>query len=131
MRIAFVAEECELDAVRVARGCLTCCPGWERHAANLKTLNGRFGNLDSKGPHWVQKLLSEDLPHRVAVGRAHQHACVESDEGDVRELVGSMKWDTEILDALSDPDGFRHWLSERPLGMTHNSPRAGLRAGGT
>lgn len=49
-------------------------PELERLSDILRTFNDQFGNIDWTDPDRVQRLITEDIPGRVAADEAYQNA---------------------------------------------------------
>jgi type I restriction enzyme, R subunit len=81
----------------------------------------------------VHKLITEDIPERVAADAAYQNAKKNSDKQNARiehdkalasVIVGVMKDDTELFKQFSDNSAFRRWLADTVFSMTYETPEA-------
>jgi type I restriction enzyme, R subunit len=93
----------------------------------LKTFNDQFGNIPWTDSDRVHKLITEDIPQRVAADTAYQNAKKNSDKQNARiehdkalasVIVGVMKDDTELFKQFSDNPAFRRWLGDTVFSMT-------------
>jgi type I restriction enzyme R subunit len=97
----------------------------------LKTFNDQFGNIPWTDSDRVHKLITEDIPQRVAADTAYQNAKQNSDKQNARiehdkalasVIVGVMKDDTELFKQFSDNPAFRRWLGDTVFSMTYETP---------
>src|SRR5580692_7852718 len=97
----------------------------------LKTFNDQFGNIPWADNDRVHKLITEDIPERVAADTAYQNAKKNSDKQNARiehdkalasVIVGVMKDDTELFKQFSDNPAFRRWLGDTVFSMTYETP---------
>jgi type I restriction enzyme R subunit len=97
----------------------------------LKTFNDQFGNIPWTDSDRVHKLITEDIPQRVAADTAYQNAKKNSDKQNARiehdkalasVIVGVMKDDTELFKQFSDNPAFRRWLGDTVFSMTYETP---------
>lgn len=98
----------------------------------LKTFNDQFGNIAWSDEDRVHKLITEEIPARVAADTAFQNASQHSDKQNARiehdkalsrVLIGLMKDDTELFKQFSDNPEFKRWLADTVFSMTYQSPR--------
>jgi type I restriction enzyme R subunit len=96
----------------------------------LKTFNDQFGNIPWTDSDRVHKLITEDIPQRVAANTAYQNAKKNSDKQNARiehdkalanVIVGVMKDHTELFKQFSDNPAFRRWLGDTVFSMTYNT----------
>lgn len=105
------------------------------HLSNIiKTFNDQFGNIDWSDADRVHKLITEDIPNRVAADKAYQNARrnsdkqnarIEHDKALARVMTAVLKDDTELFKQFMDNDSFRRWLTDTVFGLTYVS-QAGL-----
>jgi type I restriction enzyme R subunit len=79
----------------------------------------------------VHKLITEDIPSRVAADTAYQNAKkssvkqnarIEHDKALGRVMTAVLKDDTELFRQFSDNEGFRRWLTDTIFGLTYEPP---------
>jgi type I restriction enzyme, R subunit len=102
----------------------------------LRSFNDLFGNVAWEDGDRIRKLITEDIPQRVAANEAYQNAQRNSDRQNSRieldkalrtVIVGLMKDDTELFKQYSDNPSFRRWLADTIFSMTY--PASGDRPG--
>jgi type I restriction enzyme R subunit len=107
-------------------------PELDRLSNILKTFNDQFGNIPWTDADHVHKLITEDIPARVAADTAYrnaqknsdkQNARIEHDKALARVMAAVLKDDTELFKQFSDNEGFRRWLTDTIFSMTYSSPR--------
>jgi type I restriction enzyme R subunit len=79
----------------------------------------------------VRKLITQDIPERVAKdvacqnarkGSDKQNARIEHDKALERVVVGLMRDDTELFKQFMDNDSFRRWLTDTVFNLTYEQP---------
>jgi type I restriction enzyme R subunit len=97
----------------------------------LRTFNDQWGNIAWSDGDRVRRLISEEIPQKVAVDPAYQNARkysdkqnarIEHDEVLRRVIVGLMKDDTDLFRLFSDNPDFKRWLGDTVFGMTYPQP---------
>ncbi|MDQ3150421.1 MAG: DEAD/DEAH box helicase family protein, partial [Actinomycetota bacterium] len=128
MRIALTDEEGSLDPVPAAGGGHRPDPEPALLSDILRTFNDQFGNIDWTDADRVQRLITEDVPRRVAADEAYQNAQrnndpqnarIEHDRALGRVMMDLLKDDTELFKQFSDNEGFRRWLSDAVFHSTY------------
>ncbi len=80
-----------------------------------------WGNIARQDADRIRRLISDDLPRRVAADPAYdnarrnsdaQNARIEHDKAPGRAMVDVMKDDTELFRRFSDDPDFRRWLTD-------------------
>lgn len=98
----------------------------------IKTFNDQFGGVDWRDADRVRRLITEEIPQKVADDTAYknakehsdkQNARIEHDKALGRVIVGLMKDDTELFKQYSDNPEFKRWLADTVFGMTYDQPR--------
>ena len=81
----------------------------------------------------VRKLITEDIPNRVAADTAYQNAKkqrdkqnarIEHDKALARVMTAVLKDDTELFKQFMDNEGFRRWMTDTVFGLTYDQPTA-------
>ena len=94
----------------------------------VNDFNDRFGNIDWKDQDKINKVLSEELPTKVAADKAYQNAIANSDEQNARiehdkalerAMTDLLADHTDLFKLYSDDDFFRRWLSEKIFTLTY------------
>jgi type I restriction enzyme R subunit len=97
-------------------------------SAILKSFNDQFGNISWTDTDRVRKLITEEIPARVAEDTAYKHARqnsdrqnarVEHDKALGRVITGFLSDDTELFKQFSDNEGFRRWLTDTIFALTY------------
>ncbi|HQN96274.1 MAG TPA: type I restriction endonuclease subunit R [Thermoanaerobaculales bacterium] len=104
-------------------------PELDRLSNILKSFNDQFGNIPWSDRDRVHKLITEEIPSRVADDSAYrnaraysdkQNARIEHDKALVRVMTAVLKDDTELFKQFSDNPSFRKWLSDTMFGLTYD-----------
>ena len=94
----------------------------------IKTFNDLFGNIKWKDEDKIHKVITEEIPARVAQDKAYQNAQMHSDrqgaklEHDLalKRVVTELLFDhTELFKQFSDNPDFKHWLSVMVFNSTY------------
>ena len=128
MKIALADADGALDPLPGTSGGGKPEPDLEPLSNILKAFNDQFGNVTWQDQDRVRKLITEDIPQRVAADTAYRNAQansgaanarIEHDKALGRVLIELMKDDTELFRQYSDNDSFRKWLADAVFGMTY------------
>lgn len=105
-------------------------PEFDKLSNIVKSFNETFGNIDWKDPDQVSKVITEDIPTRVAADKAYQNAKKNSDKQNARiehdralaKVLSELLFDnTELYRQFIDNPSFKKWLSETNFDITYNS----------
>jgi type I restriction enzyme R subunit len=133
MRVALADEDGEIGPVPTSGGGRMPEPELERLSDILKAFNDQFGNIDWTDTDRVQRLITEDIPARVAADKKYQNAQRNSDKGNARiehdnalkrVMNAVLRDDTELFKQFSDNESFRRWLSDSVFSVTYQSQTA-------
>lgn len=128
MKIALPDEETEIVPVPTSGGGRKPEPELDRLSMILKAFNDQFGNIEWTDADRVQRLITEDIPAKVAADSAYQNAKrnndkqnarIEHDKALARVMNGVLKDDTELFKQFSDNESFRRWLSDSVFQATY------------
>jgi type I restriction enzyme R subunit len=109
-------------------------PELDRLSNILETFNEQFGNISWSDADRVHKLITEDIPNRVAADKAYrnarqnsdkQNARIEHDKALARVMTAVHKDDTELFKQFMDNESFRRWLTDTVFGLTYDAAAAG------
>lgn len=104
-------------------------PDLDKLSNIIKAFNDMFGNIEWKDGDMIRKVITEDIPARVAQDKAYQNAQANSDkqaaklEHDkalkrvVLELISDH---TELFKQFSDNPSFKHWLTDMVFSSTYH-----------
>jgi len=107
-------------------------PELDRLSSILKIFNDQFGNIPWSDADRVHRLLTEEIPARVAADSAYlnarknsdkQNARIEHDRALLRVMTAVLKDDTELFKQFSDNEGFRRWLSDAIFALTYTEAK--------
>jgi type I restriction enzyme R subunit len=101
------------------------------HLSNIiKTFNDLFGNIEWTDGDRVRRLITEEIPMRVAADTAYQNAMKHSDQQNVRiehdkalerVMTAILQDDTELFKQFSDNESFRRWLKDTVFDLTYKN----------
>ena len=128
MRIALPDADAEIDPVPTGDGRHKPEPEFDRLSNIIEEFNSLFGNIPWSDADRVRRLITEEIPARVAADTAYQNARHHSDEQNariehdkalVRAITDLLKDDTELFKQFSDNEGFRRWLTDTVFRLTY------------
>ncbi|MBA4016997.1 MAG: DEAD/DEAH box helicase [Pirellula sp.] len=133
MQIQLPDADAEIEAVPTSGGGHKPEPELDRLSNILKTFNDQFGNIAWTDADRVHKMITEEIPAKVAADTAYQNAMknsdkqnarIEHDKALARVIVSLMKDDTELFKQFSDNEGFKRWLTDTIFKMTYDGNAA-------
>jgi len=133
-RIQLPDADAEIEPVPTTGGGFKPEPELDRLSNILKTFNDQFGNISWADKDRVHKLITEDIPARVAADPRYrnarknsdrQNAKIEHDEALKRVMTAVLKDDTELFKQFMDNEGFRRWMTDTVFGLTYEVSGAG------
>lgn len=104
-------------------------PELERLSTILKSFNDLFGNIRWTDSDRVHRLITEDIPSKVAADAAYrnakqnsdkQNARVEHDKALARVMASVLKDDTELFKQFVDNESFKRWLTDTVFSLTYS-----------
>ncbi|GMA51340.1 hypothetical protein GCM10025857_26970 [Alicyclobacillus contaminans] len=128
MKIVLPDEDAEIDPVPTSGGGHRTEPVLDRLSSILKSFNDMFGNIAWQDADRVRKLITEDIPARVAADTAYQNAKknsdrqnarIEHDKALARVMTALLKDDTELFKQFSDNESFQRWLADTVFELTY------------
>ncbi|MBS0328116.1 MAG: type I restriction endonuclease subunit R [Proteobacteria bacterium] len=128
MRIVLADADGEIGPVPTSGGGHKPEPELDKLSNILKTFNDQFGNIPWSDADRVHKLITEDIPNRVAADKAYQNARqnsdkqnarIEHDKALARVMTAVLKDDTELFKQFMDNESFRRWLTDTVFGLTY------------
>jgi len=135
MQIKLADEDGEIEPVPASGGGFIPEPEIDYLSNILKSFNDQFGNIPWSDEDRVRKLITEEIPERVAADEAYQNARKNSDRENARiehdkalgkVILDLMKDDTQLYKAFSDNESFRRWLTDSVFHMTYEGAGQGV-----
>jgi type I restriction enzyme R subunit len=136
MKIQLPDADAEIEPVPTSGGGRKPEPELDRLSNILNTFNDQFGNIPWTDADRVNKLITVEIPARVASDSAYQNARknsdkqnarIEHDKALARVMTAVLKDDTELFKQFSDNEGFRRWLTDTVFGLTYDEAQASQR----
>ncbi len=133
-RIQLPDSDAEIGPVPTAGGGHKPEPELDRLSNILKSFNDQFGGIRWTDQDRVHKLITRDIPDRVAADVAYrnarknsdkQNARIEHDEALRRVMNAVLNDDTELFKQFTDNESFRRWLTDTVFGLTYEDPGRG------
>lgn len=121
-------EDAELAPVPVGGGGHKPEPELDRLSAILKNFNDMFGNIPWEDKDRIQRLITHDIPNKVAENESYraairnsdrQNARVEHDKALMKVIVSLMRDDTQLFKQFLDNAEFKQWLGDKVFAMTY------------
>ena len=122
-------EDAEIEPVPTDGGGQKPDPEMDRLSNIVREFNDLYGDIEWNDRDKIERLISEELPAKVAADHAYQNAVANSDAQNARiehdralqramtELIADH---TEFFKQFSDNQSFRQWLSARLFTETYN-----------
>lgn len=95
----------------------------------IKTFNDLFGNIEWKDEDQIRKVITEEIPARVAQDKAYRNAQANSDKQNAKlehdkalnRIVLELLADhTELFKQFSDNPHFKRWLTDMVFDATYH-----------
>jgi len=121
-------KDAAIDPVPMGGGGGKPGPELDRLSNILKTFNNQFGNIRWSDEDRVRRLITQEIPDKVAADTAfqnarkhsdRQNARIEHDKALVRVMTAVLKDDAELFKQFSDNDSFRKWLADTVFALTY------------
>jgi type I restriction enzyme, R subunit len=131
MKIQLGDVDAEIEPVPTSGGGAAPEAELDRLSNILKTFNEMFGSIDWADADRVERLVTEEIPARVAADQAYQNAQTNSDKQNARIehdkalgriMTSLIRDDTELFKQFSDNESFRKWLLETVFALTYRPP---------
>ena len=104
-------------------------PELDRLSNIVAEFNDEFGDIAWDDVDRVRRMITEEIPDRVAADTAYQNAKAHSDEQNARiehnkalgrVILNLMKDDTQLFKQFSDNEQFKRWLGETVFALTYS-----------
>jgi type I restriction enzyme R subunit len=108
-------------------------PDLERLSNIIRLFNEQWGNIDWKDKDKIHKVITEEIPAKVAADKAYQNAMKNSDKQNARiehdaalkkVVVELLSDHTELFKLYSDDPYFQKWLSDMVFKRTYTDTKA-------
>ena len=132
-------EDAVIDPVPTEGGGHLAEPELDRLSNIIREFNDLYGDIEWNDQDKIERLISEELPAKVAADQAYQNAIANSDAQNARiehdralqramnDLIADH---TEFFKQFSDDVSFRQWLSGRLFAATYDPAVAPASASG-
>ena len=130
IHVQLADEDAEIEPVPTNGGGHRPPPELDRLSDILKAFNDQFGNIPWTDGDRVHRLITEEIPNRVAADRAYQNAKQNSDKQNARiehdkalrrVMTALLQDDTELFKQFSDNESFRRWLTDTIFSITYEA----------
>jgi type I restriction enzyme R subunit len=131
LQIALADENAEIGPVPTTGGGQRPEPEMDWLSKIIQTFNEQFGNIEWDDGDRVRRLITEEIPSKVAADKAYQNAQknndkqnarIEHDKALARVMTSVLKDDTQLFKQFSDNASFRRWLAETVFEQTYEKP---------
>ena len=131
--IPLADENAEIEPVPTTGGGSRPDPELDRLSNILKTFNDQFGHILWEDEDRVRRLITEEIPAKVAEDTAYrnarkhsdrQNARIEHDEALKRVMTAVLNDDMQLFKQFTDNESFRRWLTDNVFGLTYAPPQA-------
>src|SRR5690606_15125440 len=131
IKIQLPDAEAEIEPVPTTSGGDQLEPELDRLSNIIKAFNDQFGTIPWTDADRIHRLITEDIPLRVAADPAYrnarqhsdkQNARIEHDKALERVMTAVLEDDTELFKQFMDNEGFRRWLTDTVFGLTYEAP---------
>ncbi|MGE4442400.1 MAG: type I restriction endonuclease subunit R [Desulfomicrobium sp.] len=133
IRISLADEDGELEPVPLGGGGGKPEPELDYLSNIVKAFNDQFGSIEWNDEDKIRKVITEEIPAKVAADKAYQNAKQNDDKQNARiehdKALGRVMMElladhTELFKQFSDNPGFKKWLSDTIFTMTYeDAPR--------
>ncbi len=132
-RIELPDANAEIGPVPTSGGAHPREPELDRLSQIIAAFNDQFGNIPWSDADRVHKLITEDIPSRVAADQAYQNARqhsdkqnarIEHDKALARVMTAVLKDDTELFKQFMDNASFKRWLTDIVFNLTYQDKAA-------
>ena len=130
IHVQLADEDAEIEPVPTNGGGHRPEPELDRLSNILKSFNDQFGNIPWTDGDRIHRLITEEIPNRVAADRAYQNAKQNSDKQNARiehdkalrrVMTALLQDDTELFKQFSDNESFRRWLTDTIFSITYEA----------
>ncbi|MBS1258497.1 MAG: hypothetical protein MAG551_01556 [Candidatus Scalindua arabica] len=129
IKIDLPDEDAEVVPVPTSDGGRKAEPELDHLSNIIKAFNDQFGNIEWKDADKIRKVITEEIPAKVASDEAYknaiensdrQNARIEHDRALQRVIVEMLNDHTELFKQFMDNQSFKKWLSNTIFHETYN-----------
>ena len=133
IHVQLADEDAEIEPLPTSGGGSGLEPELDRLSNILKTFNDQFGNIPWEDQDRVRRLITKEIPARVAEDTAYrnarensdrQNARIEHDEALRRVMTAVINDDMQLFKQFTDNESFRRWMTDNIFGLTYSQPQA-------
>ena len=130
-KILLPDEDAEVDPVPTGAGGHRPDPELDRLSNIINQFNDLFGDITWEDGDRVRRLITEEIPSRVAgdtaFRNARQHSDrentrIEHDKALLRVMTSMMKDDSQLFRQFMDNDGFKRWMADTVFDLASAQP---------
>jgi len=134
MKLQLPDGDAEIEPVPTSAGGYQSEPELNRLSNIIKAFNDQFGNISWADDDRVRKLITEEIPARVAADTAYknaqmigdkQNARIEHDNALERVITALLNDDIELFKQFMDNEAFKRWLTDTVFALTYEQTEAG------
>ena len=133
LKLTLPDEDAAIDPVPTSGGGRKPEPELDRLSNIIKAFNDQFGNIEWKDADRIRRVITEEIPGKVAADRAYQNAMKNSDKAAARlehdlalqrVIVGMLADHTDLFQQFSDNPSFKKWLADFVFTSTYDENAA-------
>jgi type I restriction enzyme R subunit len=120
--------DAEIEPMPAAGGGHKPEPELDRLSNIIRAFNEQFGNVDWDDRDRIERVITQEIPPKLAEDRAYQNAMKNSDRQNARiehdralgrVITSLVKDDTQLYKKFWEDESFRRWLQEAMFGATY------------
>ena len=132
VRVQMADEDAEIDPAPPDGGGQKQDPELNPLSIILQEFNDLFGNTSWLDADRVSRLITQDIPSKVAADAAYrnarehsdrQNARIEHDHALGRAMTGVFKDDMQLFKLYTDNEDFKRWLANTVFRLTYEQPQ--------
>ena len=129
-KIRLPGEDAEIEPVPASAGGMRRDPHMDRLSNIIGQFNDLFGGIRWENKDRVERLITREVPGRVAANEAYRNARQNSDAENTRiefkkalrqEMTSIIKDDNQLFKQFADNDGFKRWMTDAVFQLTETS----------
>ena len=132
IHVQLADEDAEIEPVPTTGSGHRPEPELDRLSNILKTFNDQFGDIPWEDADRVRRLITKEIPAKVAGDTAYrnarensdrQNARIEHDEALRRVMTAVLNDDMQLFKQFTDNESFRRWMTDEVFGLTYTQPQ--------